>query len=628
VEGLCSRKFCLALCLVLVGTIRASAYYSYTNLADAYAALAFDPSAPGNSVVVVFSDPHIDLDSHGGTTPFTYDLDSRLVDSVNAMTPPPAKILVAGDVTSSYSEVPGYIPQGDWNITMGTNEMVLWLSAIQAFTNVSISDIVYIPGNHDQDPRETNAERFSTITGMPPHQVLDICGVRFLMMNGGNYGHPSADEREWLLAQVASTSPTQTVAVVVHQPPFGAISSERGIALLLREALGNWPNFWWVYAGHAHGQILGVYGVGNSKAVVKVTSTTNARPYYGGRSLGYRIICLSNPYGIVGNLYYHFDKPDIQVEPYPDWRYSVQYSAAFENTTGLLWRRLKSAGTPPEMLVTNANDAIDWYSYPTELQWALPLDRYGNQATHFLLLSTGFGFASAISFSADRTNWVPCLPLPETNQVFAFALPPSVAASATGYVRYMGIARPDIAIGGWGLATTNNTTFPVYPQLTPIPDQTVIVGQTLLVTNSYSDPYAPPDQVTYSIVSGPADASVDPVTGLFSWTPKPDSAGLVPVTIKVADNGTPQMSSTQEFWIRVGTAPEPMAMMLNGNFNLRIYGGTNATYTIEASTNFLDWLPIYQTNAMITPFDFSDPDFTNFSQRFYRVSSQSAFGGQ
>ena len=113
----------------------ASDAQAYTNLAAAYSAMGFNPAAPGNAVVVLFSDPHISLDPGNGW--ITTNLDPLLVNNVNAMVPPPAKILVNGDETSWYSTCPGQLPNWTDAKTHGSNEMALWLPAIQVFTNIA-----------------------------------------------------------------------------------------------------------------------------------------------------------------------------------------------------------------------------------------------------------------------------------------------------------------------------------------------------------------------------------------------------------------------------------------------------------------------------------------------------------
>jgi hypothetical protein len=68
---------------------------------------------------------------------------------------------------------------------------------------------------------------------------------------------------------------------------------------------------------------------------------------------------------------------------------------------------------------------------------------------------------------------------------------------------------------------------------------------------SASDPDQPANTLTCSLVSGPTGLTVSPA-GLLSWTPtEAQGPGPYPVTVRVADNGTPPLSATTSFNITV-----------------------------------------------------------------------------
>jgi len=550
---------------------------AYTNLVDAYSAIGFDPTAPGNAVVVLFSDPHMNLNPLSGLTPgvVTTNLDPRLIGQVNAMVPPPARIIVSGDLITSYSTTPGKTP--DWNVVRarGSNEMCLWLSAIQSFTNIPQTDILWVPGNHDQDPRETNAELFCQMfPTMPPYQFFDLAGIRFFLLNGGNQAFPSEAERQWLNQQVDLTSPTQTVAVVIHQQPF---ISGRGNPILLRECFQTWQAPWWVFCGHGHYLGAGaVYDIGSSNVFMCTLGSANTNAFHGqDMNPGFLVLCLSN--GIAGRIYFHLKDGSFQALPEPDWRHPVHYAAAFEDETGLLWRREKTPGRMPEVIVTNIwYDAGYSYAGPNELQWALPLGLHGNQATHFLLLSYLSG-SNTMSFSADRTNWIE-VPIPErTNLLYAFPIPASMASMPTGYARFCSFSG-DLGVDAWGLATTHPPPWTTFPQLAPVPDQSTIAGRLFTLTNLAIDPYAPPDTLTFSLLSAPAGATIDSHSGLFSWRPTvPDSPTTAIVAVKVCDSGSVPMCATQQFSIAV-IAPDEQITLFEDQFesgSLGLWTGKN-----------------------------------------------------
>ena len=57
------------------------------------------------------------------------------------------------------------------------------------------------------------------------------------------------------------------------------------------------------------------------------------------------------------------------------------------------------------------------------------------------------------------------------------------------------------------------------PSLTHIFSKTVIEGQLLTFTNTASDPDLPTNTLTFSSLNAPTGVTLNPVTGVLSWTP-------------------------------------------------------------------------------------------------------------
>jgi hypothetical protein len=102
------------------------------------------------------------------------------------------------------------------------------------------------------------------------------------------------------------------------------------------------------------------------------------------------------------------------------------------------------------------------------------------------------------------------------------------------------------------------------PTLDPIGDKDVILGQSLSFTARASDSDIPAQTLTFTLGSGsPPAASINPLGGLFSWTPT-TAPGTNPVSIIVTDNGIPSLSATQTFLVRVYLAPS-ITVQWNGS---------------------------------------------------------------
>ncbi|MCY2987758.1 MAG: Ig-like domain-containing protein [Planctomycetota bacterium] len=123
----------------------------------------------------------------------------------------------------------------------------------------------------------------------------------------------------------------------------------------------------------------------------------------------------------------------------------------------------------------------------------------------------------------------------------------------------------------------------VNPTLNPIPDQTATLGQTLTVTAVASDPETPPVHLTFSLdAPAPADAAIDPSTGVFTWTPA-SSPQTVTVTIRVSDDGQPPLSATQSFLITVGAIPVNRPPTFNTKPPGQVTAGTGYVYNANAT---------------------------------------------
>jgi hypothetical protein len=90
------------------------------------------------------------------------------------------------------------------------------------------------------------------------------------------------------------------------------------------------------------------------------------------------------------------------------------------------------------------------------------------------------------------------------------------------------------------------------PVVNAIPDQTVAATTTLTVTPTGSDPDG--DVLTWSGSNLPAGATVNPATGVFTWTPPGDAVGTYPGVTLTADDGHGG-SASESFTITVTNSP-------------------------------------------------------------------------
>jgi hypothetical protein len=161
------------------------------------------------------------------------------------------------------------------------------------------------------------------------------------------------------------------------------------------------------------------------------------------------------------------------------------------------------------------------------------------------------------------------------------------------------------------------------PVLAAIATQSILAGRTLLVTNSASDPDAPPQLLTYSLLSAPAGSSINTNNGVFNWRPAiAQSPSTQAVAVVVSDNGAPVLTATQSFTVTVIKPALPTlnaASITNGKFGFWMNGDTGPDYTIQVSTNLTSWNPVFTSNSPALPYFWVDTNPVSYPFLFYRV---------
>jgi VCBS repeat-containing protein/predicted outer membrane repeat protein len=99
--------------------------------------------------------------------------------------------------------------------------------------------------------------------------------------------------------------------------------------------------------------------------------------------------------------------------------------------------------------------------------------------------------------------------------------------------------------------TANEVNLP--PVLAAIGNKSGSEHTLITFTATATDPDLPANILTFGLdVGAPSGASINPTTGVFTWTPsEAQGPGVYPVTVRVADNGTPSMSDFETIEITV-----------------------------------------------------------------------------
>jgi hypothetical protein len=162
------------------------------------------------------------------------------------------------------------------------------------------------------------------------------------------------------------------------------------------------------------------------------------------------------------------------------------------------------------------------------------------------------------------------------------------------------------------------------------PNQTVVAGSTLTVTNIATDADLPANTLTFALVSAPTGATIDAATGVLTWTPTSAQVGDTQIRVKVTDNGVPPLSNTNTFQVTVteGSSGLPATLriisVLAGGVTLRVEGEANASYDIEFSPDLFNWSPLTTVSLGAQTFNTYLDAAHGFGQQlgFYRAKSR------
>jgi hypothetical protein len=145
----------------------------------------------------------------------------------------------------------------------------------------------------------------------------------------------------------------------------------------------------------------------------------------------------------------------------------------------------------------------------------------------------------------------------------------------------------------------------------------------LNVTNVVTDIDVPPQTLTFSLLMNPLNSTLN-TAGVFNWRPSVSQAGTTnPVSVKVTDNGTPNLIATNNFNVIVNPVSKPSlgTVSYSGTqLSVTVNSGTvGPDYVVEVSTNLASWQAWQTNNSPPQPLTFTDTTVSTEPTKFYRV---------
>jgi len=278
----------------------------------------------------------------------------------------------------------------------------------------------------------------------------------------------------------------------------------------------------------------------------------------------------------------------------------------------------------PAIYAVDGNLTTRWASVWTNIpQWIyVDLGATYNITEVELYWEAAYATSFQIQVSSNAVNWAPIY----NTTTGLGGVQDLTGLSGTGrYVRMYATKRATTygyslwEFQVYGTAVPTNQP----PVLAVVPDQTILAGRTLLVTNLASDPNVPPLPLTFSLSNPPAGASINTSSGVFSWRPAiAQSPSTQTVSVVVSDNALPPLTATQSFNVTVNRPASPAlsaASITNGQLGFWINGDTGPDYTIQVSTNLTSWSPVITSSSPSLPCFWAATNSLSYPSLFYRV---------
>jgi cysteine-rich repeat protein len=141
------------------------------------------------------------------------------------------------------------------------------------------------------------------------------------------------------------------------------------------------------------------------------------------------------------------------------------------------------------------------------------------------------------------------------------------------------VDEPFKQVESWSVSLDGSFNHP--PQVAPIPPQTTAANKTLTFTASATDPEG--QAVAFSLVGAPTGASIDPSSGVFTWTPTTAQVGSYNFWVKATDAGTPPASGSQPVTVTVTTPPPDLVETVVSTAATALAPG--ATFAVSDTVN-------------------------------------------
>ncbi len=269
--------------------------------------------------MAVIADLHIN--QNPDNPKYTDHFDDRLVNELNGLTPAITDVAIAGDLIVYLSDSIGAnrYPNG---YAWAKQEFQIAKAQMTRFR--ADMRLYAVPGNHDTDKYEEDAETWREQLQIPPYQKQVLGGVPVFFLNSGHAGMLNPTQSQWFESEASLIPADQEVLIVAHHPSFFHVFVEAGLKRVVSRVFQNHRAPVWLVGGHGHsfGEVLCVSPDGARFIQMEVTNG-NPIQWGDGKSPGYILLALQNgkvihrAYRSVIESGFQSRKPHDQITPTP-----------------------------------------------------------------------------------------------------------------------------------------------------------------------------------------------------------------------------------------------------------------------------------------------------------------------
>ena len=321
---------------------------------------------------------------------------------------------------------------------------------------------------------------------------------------------------------------------------------------------------------------------------------------------------------------------------------------------------------PPTGMTINANNgAIAWTPNEAQGSNSYTITVVATDTNATALNTRSFSVTNAFTVKVNESNRPPVLTLPGNQTISelvlytsnATATDPDLSANALAFALVSGPAgmlvtasggiswtpteaqgptnvivqikvtdTNPLAINATSLSVTSSFTLTVSevnvaPVVGTLLNQSGNAGQTISFTATATDADQPTNALSFSLVNPPAGASIVAGSGLFTWRLPAALANTTnTLAVRVSDNGSPNLSGTNNFTVTVNPLLPVVLTSLgyaNGQFRLSVTGPLGPDYVLEGGGSLNSLTNLATNTPIVMPFNFTNA--SAFSNRFYRV---------